>query len=224
MTTKRRRCYGSDRAHESARTGCGAARRGRPWRFWDAAVGVLAVLVTGLTGGCGVVGDGAKPTAEAKAPADPAGVLRQDVDRLRTDLSGLRTLVETAQRTGMERVDRAASETRTEWVQKALEASARHDLQRQVEVLDAQARRIDLLEKRAAEQGQVLRRVELTLAGLESQLAQGPREPTRGTGAPGPGGVVGAAVGGGARARADRGACLARARAGEPVVQCRGGR
>jgi tol-pal system protein YbgF len=170
----------------SARTGCGAARRGDPRRFKNAAAALTAVLVIGMAGGCGLVGGGAKRTGEAKTPADPVAALRQDVDRLRTDLSELRTLVETAQRTGTEHAERAASETRAELeaVQKVLEASARHDLQRQVEVLDAQARRIDLLEKRAAEQGQALRRVELALTGIESQLARvletPPAAPARG--------------------------------------------
>jgi tol-pal system protein YbgF len=139
-----------------------------------------------MGGGCGIIRGGGKPPGEAKAPTDPVAALRQDVDRLRTDLAELRPLMETAQRAGTEHVDRAANETRAELeaVQKALEASARHDLQRQVEVLDAQARRIDLLEKRAAEQGQVLRRLELALTGIESQLARvlgnPPAAPARG--------------------------------------------
>ena len=157
----------------SVRIGCGAARRRGGRRFQAAAVAALTVVLAGVAAGCGGVGGGAKPAAEAKAPTDPAG-LRQDVDRLRADLAELRALIEAAQRAATEHADRAAGETRTEVdaVQKALEASARHDLQRQVEVLDAQARRIDLLDKRAAEQGQTLRRLELALTGIENQLTR----------------------------------------------------
>jgi TolA-binding protein len=135
---------------------------------------VVAALIVAWTGGCAGTGGGAQSGGDAKAPADAVGLLRQDVDRLRAELAELRTLVETAQRTGIEHADRAAVETRSEMdaIQKVLEASARHDLQRQVEVLDAQARRIDVLDKRAAEQGQVLRQVELALTGIESQLAR----------------------------------------------------
>jgi tol-pal system protein YbgF len=118
------------------------------------------------------VGGGAR--GDAKAPSDAVGLLRQDVDRLRAELAELKIQLETVQRSGREHADRAASETRAEMdvVQKALEASARHDLQRQVEVLDAQARRIDVLDKRAAEQSQALRRVELAITGIENQLAR----------------------------------------------------
>jgi TolA-binding protein len=145
----------------------------------------LTVALAGVTAGCGLGGGGAKPTVEAKAPVDPAS-LRQDVDRLRAELAELRTALEAAQRAGADHADRAAGETRSELdaVQKALEASARHDLQRQVEVLDAQARRIDLLDKRAVEQGQTLRRLELTLTGIESQLTrilENPATTPRGT-------------------------------------------
>jgi tol-pal system protein YbgF len=145
----------------------------------------LTVALAGVTAGCGLGGGGAKPTVEAKAPVDPAS-LRQDVDRLRAELAELRTALEAAQRAGADHADRAAGETRSELdaVQKALEASARHDLQRQVEVLDAQARRIDLLDKRAAEQGQTLRRLELALTGIESQLTrilENPATTPRGT-------------------------------------------
>lgn len=133
---------------------------------------VAAVLATGLSGGCG---RGAKPAGETTAPApDSIAGLRQEVDRLRTDLAEQRARIEAAQRAGTEHADRVAQETRAEFdaVQKAMGASSRHDLQRQVEVLDAQARRIDLLERRATESGQSLRRVELSLAGIESQLAR----------------------------------------------------
>ncbi len=136
---------------------------------------VATVLVIGLSGGCGLGGRGAKPAGETKAPpADSPAALRQEVDHLRGDVAELRTRVEASQRTGTEHADRVAQETRAEFdaVQKAMEASSRHDLQRQVEVLDAQARRIDLLERRAAELSQTLRRVELSLAGIESQLAR----------------------------------------------------
>jgi tol-pal system protein YbgF len=131
------------------------------------------VLVTGLAGGCSL-GQGAKAGDETKAPPDSSAALRQDVDRLRADLAGLRTHLETVQRAGTEHADRVAQETRAEFdaVQKAMEASSRHDLQRQVEVLDAQARRIDLLERRANDLGQALRRIELGLSGLESQLTR----------------------------------------------------
>ena len=121
--------------------------RARPRRWLATTVAVAAVLATGLGGGCG---RGATPAGETKAPAPPIrpAALRQEVDRLRADLAELRTRVEAAQRAGTEHADRVAQETRAEFdaVQKAMEASSRHDLQRQVEVLDAQARRIDLLE------------------------------------------------------------------------------
>jgi TolA-binding protein len=157
----------------SVRIGCRAARRRGARRFQAGTVAALTVVLAGVAAGCGVVGSGAKPAGEAQAPTNPVG-LRQDVDRLRADLAELRALIEVAQRAATEHADRAAGETRTEVdaVQKALEASARHDLQRQVEVLDAQARRIDLLDKRAAEQGQTLRRLELALTGIESQLTR----------------------------------------------------
>ena len=144
----------------------GSARRA-------AAIAVATILITGGAGGCAGLGGGGAG-ADGKAPTDPVALLRQDVDRLRGELAELRVLVETVQRGGREHADRAASETRAEMdaVRNALEASARHDLQRQVEVLDAQARRIDVLDKRAAEQGQALRRVELALTGIESQLAR----------------------------------------------------
>jgi tol-pal system protein YbgF len=136
-------------------------------------VAVAAVLATGLGGGCG---RGAKPAGETKAPAPPDSIagLRQEVDRLRADLAEQRARIEAAQRAGTEHADRVAQETRAEFdaVQKAMDASSRHDLQRQVEVLDAQARRIDLLERRTTELSQSLRRVELGIAGIESQLAR----------------------------------------------------
>ncbi len=155
------------------RMGRGTACPRGAWRFQAGAVAWLTVALAGVVAGCGLGGGGAKPTVEAKAPADPAS-LRQDVDRLRAELAELRTALDAAQRSSTEHADRAAGETRSELdaVQKALEASARHDLQRQVEVLDAQARRIDLLDKRAAEQGQTLRRLELALTGIESQLTR----------------------------------------------------
>jgi tol-pal system protein YbgF len=131
-----------------------------------------------LAGGCGLFG-GSKATGdmspkETKAPPDSPVALRQDVDRLRADLAELRTRVEAAQRAGTEHADRVAQETRLEFdaMQKAMEASSRNDMQRQVEVLDAQARRIDLLEKRANDMGQALRRIEMSLVGLESQLSR----------------------------------------------------
>jgi TolA-binding protein len=163
LTAKRRECYGSTVRVTFARGG--SARRA-------AAIAAATILITGGAGGCAGLGGGAG--GDAKTPTDPVVLLRQDVDRLRGELTELRVLVDTVQRSGREHADRAASETRAEMdaVQKALEASARHDLQRQVEVLDAQARRIDVLDKRVAEQGQALRRVELVLTGIESQLAR----------------------------------------------------
>jgi hypothetical protein len=148
----------------------------------------------GLAGGCGLFGGsksaGDTAAAENKLPPDSPAALRQDVDRLRADLVELRTRVETAQRDGTEHADRVAQETLAEFdaVQKAMEASSRNDMQRQVEVLDAQARRIDLLEKRATELGQALRRIELSLGGLESQLSRildSARPPAPATGARG---------------------------------------
>jgi TolA-binding protein len=156
-----------------------------PWRLREPAVSVAVILVTGLAGGCGAVG-GTKSTEATQAPADPMAALRQDVDRLRADLGGLRTRVEAAQRSGTEHADRVALETREEFdaVQKAMEASARNDVQRQVEAVEAQARRIDLLERQAAELSQTLRRVELGLAGIESRLVRAP-DPPAATPAPG---------------------------------------
>ena len=144
----------------------------------SSAVLVLAALTVGLAGGCGLFGGsrsaGDKAAAEKALPPDSPAALRQDVDRLRADITDLRTRVDAAQRADTEHADRVAQETRAEFdaVQKAIEASARNDMQRQIEVLDAQARRIDLLEKRAAELGQSLRRIELSLGGLESQLSR----------------------------------------------------
>jgi TolA-binding protein len=140
----------------------------------SAALAVAAALVLGLVAGCGAKGAGPKADSEATATGDPMAVLRRDVDRLRTEIAEIRTLVEAAQRGGVEHADRAAGETRAEIeaVQKAMEASARHDVQRQIEVLDAQTRRIDVLDRRVTEQGQTLRRVELAITGIESQLAR----------------------------------------------------
>ena len=178
-----------------------------PWRLRDSAVSVAVILVTGLASGCGTVGGGTKPTGEAQAPADPMAALRQDVDRLRADVGGLATRVEAAQRSGTAHADRVALETRAEFdaVQKAMEASARNDVQRQVEAVEAQARRIDLLERQAAELGQTLRRVELGLAGIESRLARVPDSPAA---APAPGTRSGSPKAAPA-ARADAGRCCA---------------
>jgi tol-pal system protein YbgF len=151
----------------------------------------VTVLTVGLLGGCGLFG-GSKSTrdtaaGEKKPSPDSPAAIRQDVDGLRADIAELRTRMESAQRASTEYADRVAQGTRGEFdaMQKALEASARNDLQRQVEVLDAQARRIDLLEKRAAELGQALRRIELSLGGLESQLSRildGAHQPAAGAG------------------------------------------
>ena len=133
------------------------------------------MLVAGVMGGCGMSGRGAKPNGETKAaPPDSPAALRQEIDRLRADIADFRTRLESAQRAGTEHADQAAQETRAEFdaVRKAMEASSRHDLQRQVEVLDAQARRVDLLERRVADLSQSLRRVELGVGGIESQLAR----------------------------------------------------
>jgi TolA-binding protein len=162
---------------KSARRGPRPARpdqRRRGPQRWPALIaGVVAILTATLAGGCGL-GKSAKPGNETKAPPDSPAALRQEVDGLRADLAEIRTRVEGVQRANTEHADRVAKETRAEFdaVQKAMEASSRHDLQRQVEVLDAQARRIDLLERRTAELGQALRRVEMSLTGLESQLAR----------------------------------------------------
>jgi tol-pal system protein YbgF len=182
----------------SARTGQPTARRDHrahasgPGLRWT--VPILAVLTIGLAAGCGVFGGskaaGDKAATEKKLPPDSPAALRQDMDRLRADIADLRTKMESAQRAGTDYADRVGRETRSEFdaMQKAMEASARNDVQRQVEVLDAQARRIDLLEKRATELGQALRRIELSLGGLESQLSrilEGNRPPSAGTGARG---------------------------------------
>jgi TolA-binding protein len=138
------------------------------------ALPVLALTVAAAVIAAGCSLGGAKPAGEAAAPTDPAAVLRQDVDRLRAELGELRSLVDTVRRSSTEHADQTAGETRAELeaVQKALEATSRHDLQRQIEVLDAQARRIDILDKRAAEQGQALRRLEMAVTGIESQLTR----------------------------------------------------
>jgi tol-pal system protein YbgF len=183
---------------KSARTGRPTARRDHrahasgPRLRW--AVPILAVLTIGLAGGCGLFGGsksaGDNAATEKTLPPDSPAALRQDMDRLQSDIADLRTKVESAQRAGTDYADRVGRETRVEFdaMQKAMEASARNDVQRQVEVLDAQARRIDLLEKRATELGQALRRIELSLGGLESQLSrilEGNRPPSAGTGAKG---------------------------------------
>src|SRR5262245_51518503 len=154
---------------KSGGTGPSTTRCERPW----SAALVAAILAAGLTGGC-ALGGASKSASEAKASPDSAAVLRQDVDRVRADLTELRTRIETLQRGSTEHADRVAQETRAEFdaVRKSMEASSRHEVQRQVEVLDAQARRIDLLEKRTAEVGQVMRRLEVSLGGLEEQTAR----------------------------------------------------
>jgi tol-pal system protein YbgF len=132
---------------------------------------VAAVLLAGATAGCGALRGGARAEGGGSA-ADPAAALRPELDRLRTDVTELRALVEATRRSGAEHTDAGVREVRSEIeaVQRALEASARNDLQRQVEVLDAQAARIDLLEKRARDLAETLRRVEATVTGLEAQL------------------------------------------------------
>ena len=146
----------------------------RPGRA--AALALATVLAAVLGGGCATSGIGAKSNEETKPapPADSPAALRQEIDRLRADIAEFRTRLESAQRAGTEHADRTAQETRAEFdaVRKAMEASARHDLQRQVEVLDAQARRVDLLERRVSELSQSLRRVELGIGGIESQVAR----------------------------------------------------
>jgi tol-pal system protein YbgF len=141
-----------------------------------AALALATMLAAGLGGGCAMPGGNSKGAGETKAspPADSPAALRQEIDRLRTDIAELRTRLEAVQRAGTEHADRTAQETRAEFdaVRKAMEASSRHDLQRQVEVLDAQARRVDLLERRVTELGQTLRRVELGIGGIESQLSR----------------------------------------------------
>src|SRR5262245_30955362 len=154
---------------KSGGTGPSTTRCERPW----SAALVAAILAAGLTGGC-ALGGASKSASEAKASPDSAAVLRQDVDRVRADLTELRTRIETLQRGSTEHADRVAVETRAEFdaVRKAMEASSRHEVQRQVEVLDAQSRRIDLLEKRLTDLSQSLRRVELSLTSVESQLGR----------------------------------------------------
>jgi hypothetical protein len=146
----------------------------RPGRA--AALALATVLAAVLGGGCAMNGIGAKSKEETKPapPADSPAALRQEIDRLRADIAEFRTQLESAQRAGTEHADRTAQETRAEFdaVRKAMEASARHDLQRQVEVLDAQARRVDLVERRVSELSQSLRRVELGIGGIESQVAR----------------------------------------------------
>jgi tol-pal system protein YbgF len=141
-----------------------------------AGLALATVLAAVLGGGCATSGSGAKSSEETKPapPADSPAALRQEIDRLRADIAELRTRLESAQRAGTEHADRTAQETRAEFdaVRKAMEASSRHDLQRQVEVLDAQARRVDLLERRVSELSQTLRRVELGIGGIESQVAR----------------------------------------------------
>lgn len=141
-----------------------------------AALALATVLAAVLGGGCATSGIGAKSKEETKPapPADSPAALRQEIDRLRADIAEFRTQLESAQRAGTEHADRTAQETRAEFdaVRKAMEASARHDLQRQVEVLDAQARRVDLLERRVSELSQSLRRVELGIGGIESQVSR----------------------------------------------------
>jgi tol-pal system protein YbgF len=134
---------------------------------------LAAALAAGVAG-CATSKAGAKPAGDGTAAADSPVALRQEVDRLRADLAELGTRLDAAQRAGTEHADRTAQETRAEFdaVRQAMEASSRHDLQRQVEVLDAQARRVDLLERRVSELSQTLRRVELGIGGIESQLAR----------------------------------------------------
>ena len=146
----------------------------RPGRA--AALALATVLAAVLGGGCATSGIGAKSKEETKPapPDDSPAALRQEIDRLRADIAEFRTRLESAQRAGTEHADRTAQETRAEFdaVRRAMEASARHDLQRQVEVLDAQARRVDLLERRVSELSHSLRRVELGIGGIESQVAR----------------------------------------------------
>jgi tol-pal system protein YbgF len=137
---------------------------------------LATVLAAVFGGGCAMSGTGAKSSEETRSapPPDSPAVLRQEIDRLRAEIAEFRTRLESAQRAGTEHADRTAQETRAEFdaVRKAMEASSRHDLQRQVEVLDAQARRVDLLERRVSELNQSLRRVELGIGGIESQVAR----------------------------------------------------
>ncbi len=141
-----------------------------------AALALATMLAAGLGAGCAMSGGNGKAADETKAspPPDSPTALRQEIDRLRADITEFRTRLEAVQRAGTEHADRTAQETRAEFdaVQKAMEASSRHDLQRQVEVLDAQARRVDLLERRVTELSQTLRRVELGIGGIESQLSR----------------------------------------------------
>jgi tol-pal system protein YbgF len=133
---------------------------------------VALVVAAALSAGCGLFGGRGGSAPEAKATPDAPPALRQDLERLRGEVTELRAQVDVQRQAASVYADRSAGEVRREIeaVQRALEAAARHDIQRQVEVLDAQARRIDLLERRAVEFGQMLRRVELTVTSLESRL------------------------------------------------------
>jgi tol-pal system protein YbgF len=135
-----------------------------------AAVAVVAVL----SAACGLVRGGTKPASGPQAPPDAVTALRQDLDRMRSELAELRAAVDAQRRAAAEHADRGVAEVRSEVeaVRQALEAAARHDAQRHVEVLDAQARRIDLLDRRAAELGQMLQRVQLVVGSLESQVGR----------------------------------------------------
>src|SRR5581483_1631720 len=169
LTAKVAGCYGAAVRDGLARAGRGAGRADRR----AAAAIATGVLLAALTGGCAIFRPSAKPSPEARlAPEPPAP--RADLDRLRSEVGELRTLIETTRRANVEHADLGVVEVRreVEAVRQALEASARNDAQRQIEALDAQARRIDLLERRASELGQMLRRLELALGSLESQLGR----------------------------------------------------
>ena len=96
---------------------------------------LAAALAAGVAG-CATSKAGAKPAGDGTAAADSPVALRQEVDRLRADLAELGTRLDAAQRAGTEHADRTAQETRAEFdaVRQAMEASSRHDLQRQVVV------------------------------------------------------------------------------------------
>src|SRR5262245_62850226 len=103
-------------------------RRRRLRRQLEAAFLVPTALLVMLSGGCGL-GHGAKPSDETTAPPpdSPAG-LRQEVERLRADITELRARVEAAQRAGTEHADRVAQETRAEFdaVQRVMEIGRAH--------------------------------------------------------------------------------------------------
>ena len=79
-----------------------------------AALALTTMLAVGLGGGCAMTGGNSKGAGETKAspPADSPAALRQEIDRLRTDIAELRTRLEAVQRAGTEHADRTAGRVR----------------------------------------------------------------------------------------------------------------